>query len=309
MNEIDLIINQFILEDGKLYTLPELYHQLEEKILSKTASIDEISEILSTDAALNVKILKIANSAIYGFRSEITTLNRALSLIGLKEVKNLILMDAITGHFSSANNCTTIKMEDFWRRSVYLSLIAKRLAKKLKHPEPDRIFISAIVSRIGQLVCCSTRPEEVIRISKEHLKPQLDKRSEFDIEKAHLGFSYSEVSAKLLERWKVPGEIIHSLNYLHTPLQAPLTNNTFVQIDSSILNAATIYSGILEHDELTENNTLLVNDPQIYIDKVDPLVNEQLKIDKTIIEDILFEIELDALNILSIIFPNSSLIF
>ena len=140
MNEIDLIINQFILEGGKLYTLPELYHQLEEKILSNTASIDEISEILSTDAALNAKILKIANSSLYGFRAEVTTLNRALNLIGLKEVKNLILMDTIASQFSGGDSCTNIKMEDFWRRSVYLSLIAKRLAKKSKHPEPDRLL-------------------------------------------------------------------------------------------------------------------------------------------------------------------------
>ncbi|MCU7941016.1 MAG: HDOD domain-containing protein [gamma proteobacterium symbiont of Bathyaustriella thionipta] len=136
MNEIDLIINQFILEDGKLYTLPELYHQLEEKIRSNTASIDDISNILSTDAALNAKILKLANSSLYGFRSEVTTLNRALSLIGLKEVKNLILMDAIASQFSGDDKCITVNMEDFWRRSVYLALIAKRLSKNFKHPEP-----------------------------------------------------------------------------------------------------------------------------------------------------------------------------
>jgi HD-like signal output (HDOD) protein len=313
MNEIDLIINQFILEGGKLYTLPELYHQLEEKIHSGSASMDEISEILSTDAALNAKLLKIANSALYGFRAEVTTLNRALNLIGLNDVKNLILMDSIASQFNGSDNCTNVKMEDFWRRSVYLALIAKRLSKKLKHQEPDRLFVSAIMSRLGQLVCCSTRPEEVTLILNEHLDPKTQAVTEFELEKNHLGFTYNEVSAKLLERWKVPDKIIHILRYLHKPLEIPAKDKALQLIDSSILNVATIYSGILEFDEMSENteenNILLTDDVQSCINKVDPVINQNLTINKTTVEDILFEIEMDAIEILSIIFPNSGLIY
>ncbi len=88
MTEIELIVNQFILEQGKLYTLPELYQQLEEKIQSSNASIEEIGLLINTDAALSARILKLANSPLYGFHSEINTLQRALNLIGLQEVKN-----------------------------------------------------------------------------------------------------------------------------------------------------------------------------------------------------------------------------
>ncbi len=88
MTEIELIVNQFILEQGKLYTLPELYQQLEEKIQSSNASIEKIGLLINTDAALSARILKLANSALYGFHSEINTLQRALNLIGLQEVKN-----------------------------------------------------------------------------------------------------------------------------------------------------------------------------------------------------------------------------
>lgn len=311
MTEIDLLVNQFILEEGKLYTLPELYHQLEEKILSNTASIDEIGEIISTDATLSAKILKIANSPLYGFRAEVATLNRALNLVGVKEVKNLILLDSLAGDFNVSNSCKVVKMEDFWRRSVYLALISKRLSKRLKHPEADRLFISAIMSRLGQLVCCSTRSDEVLQVTNEHLSTP--DSIEFDIENKHLGFTYNEVSAKILEHWKVPKEIIISLQYLQSPQSVPDEVKNSYLTDISILHAATIYSGILEQDELNnkriETGLPEVVSADIYLTKVDSTINDLLKIDQKTIDDILFEIEIDALEILGIIFPKSSLIY
>ncbi|MCW8932079.1 MAG: HDOD domain-containing protein [Gammaproteobacteria bacterium] len=311
MTEIDLIVNQFILEKGKLYTLPELYHQLEEKILSNTASIDEIGEIISTDATLSAKILRIANSPLYGFRAQVSTLNRALSLVGIKEVKNLILLDALAGNFNDDNQCKAINMEDFWRRSVYLALISKRLSNRLKHPEPDRIFISAIMSRLGQLVCCSTRTDEVTQILSKHLNNS--EYIEFDLESDALGFTYNEVSAKILEHWKVPKEIIVSLQYLHSPLEAPEEIKNTCLNDLCILNAATLYSGYLELDEamnkqvnpseLQQSDEQVIDLEKNYLNRVNPMINELLNIDKKTIEDILFEIETDALQILGIIFP------
>jgi len=279
MNEINLIINQFILEGGSLYTLPELYQELIKQIRSNTASIGEISELLSTDAALNAKILKIANSPLYGFRAEVSTLKKALSLIGLNEVKNLILMDSIANQFINENDYTIINMKSFWQRSIYLALIAKRLADKIKHPEPDRLFISAVMSRIGQLVCCTVRPEQVTLILNEHLNSQSPDIIEFDIEKKHMGFTYNEISAQLLKQWKVSEEITHSMQYLHTPLETPAKDNKLQQIDLCILNVATIYSGILEFEEMSENNMPMTVDVQIYINKVDDLVNQNLNID------------------------------
>ena len=190
-------------------------------------------------------------------------------------------------------------------------MIAKRLSKKLKHSDPDRLFISAIMSRLGQLVCCSTRSEDVEKILEEHLKEP--REIEFDIEENFLGFTYNEVSSKILDKWKVPKEIIISLKYLHAPLNAPEEIKTSYMTDISILNAATIYSSILEQDDLSanvdNNNELIVEPAEIYLERVNPEINKTLNIDKKMIDDILFEIEMDALEILSIIFPNTSLIF
>lgn len=311
MTAIELIVNQFILEKGKLYTFPELYYQLEEKILSNTASIDEIGHIISTDPILSAKILKIANSSLYGFRAEIATLERALGLIGVNEVKNLILLDSLTGNINNDNQCSAVNMEDFWRRSVYLALISKRLSIKLKHPDADRLFISAIMSRIGQLVCCSTQSEDVSQVLNEHMGAP--GKIEFAIEYNILGFTYNEVSARILEHWKVPSEIFISLKYLHDPLNAPEEFKESYLTDLAILNAATIFSGLLEQDDLNtnvdKNNELIIDTAESYLSRVDPVVNDILNIDKKTIDDILFEIEIDALEILGIIFPNTSLIY
>ena len=305
MTEIDLLINQFILEAGKLYTLPELYQQLDEQIRSETASIDEIGDLLSTDAALSAKILRLANCPLYGFRAEVTTLNRALNLIGLKEVKNLILMDTVAQNFNKDDKYTVIHMEDFWRRSVYIALIAKKLAKRINHPEADRLFICGIMSRIGQLVACLTRRKEVVTITHQCENQPDD--NELDIEANTLGFTYNEISAKLLSHWKVPEEITIPIGTLHFPLNKDNVIPDEYRNDIFILHTATMYSQKLGLEDI--HQPLEVESTDVYLNCVSPTINEALLIDKSTIDDILFEIEIDALEILSIVFPKSTSIF
>lgn len=314
MTEIELIINQFILEQGKLYTLPELYQQLEEKIQSDNASIDEIGVLINTDAALSARVLKLANSPLYGFRSEINTLQRALTLVGLQEVKNLILMDAIAHNLNNNPSFAVLKMEDFWNRSVYIALLCKRIARRIKHPNTDRLFISGIMSRIGQLISCTTRREDVLIIINETLSyPLMD---EFQIELEHLGFNYNELSARLLQHWHVPDDITFPIQYLHKPLELPDKLNPENIIDIYILHVATVYSHLLEHEdnhlnhdrsEIDTNSTN--NDTDKYIEHVPDKINKMLAIEPALIEDILFEIELDALEILNIVFPKATTLY
>lgn len=307
MTEIDLIINQFILEAGKLYTLPELYQKLDEKMRCDTASIDEIAELLITDAALSAKLLKLANSPLYGFRAEITNISRALNMIGIKEVKNLILMDTVAQNFNKDDKYNVIQMEDFWRRSVYIALIAKKLAKGINHPEPDRLFICGILSRIGQLVSCLTRRKEVVTI--QHNLTNAPSNNEFDLEINALGFTYNEVSAKLLSHWKVPDDITIPIQALHQPL----SHSENYCNDIYIMHTATIYSHLfmLEcQDQLPQTDSSLdAPYSDAYLNSVDSTINQTLKINKDTINDILFEIEIDALEILSIVFPKSTLIW
>lgn len=308
MNDIDLLINQFILEAGKLYTLPELYQQLDEKIQSDTASIDEIGELLSTDAALSAKLLRIANCPLYGFRAQINTLDRALSLIGLKEVKNIILMETVAQNFKKDDKYTAISMEDFWRRSIYIGLIAKKIASILKHPEPDRLFICGIMSRIGQLVCCATRSKEVLTIAhRQQSNPDIN---EFTFELEMLGFSYNQVSAALLAHWKVPEDITIPLEHVHQPLNIPNEHSDY-QRDIFILYVATVYSYLIQIDEqlLTEQNESAGNQNAEFIKRIDDPINHALTIDQKMIDSILFEIEIDVMAILTAVFPDSMNIY
>ena len=307
MTNLDLIINQFILEAGKLYTLPELYQQLDEQIRSETSSINDISELLETDAALSAKILRLANCPLYGFQTEITTINRALNLIGLKEVKNLILMDTVAQNFSKNDKYSAVHMEEFWKRSVYIALIAKKLAQHVNHSEPERLFICGIMSRIGQLVACMTRQKEVVTIV--HRCQNEPEHSELLIEYNTLGFTFNQISAALLKHWKVPDEITVPIGSLHYPqLDKKSVPDNFV-LESYILYTAINYTQQLGLEDVHAHEPLETAATDIYLNSVDNEINQVLSINKTVIEDILFEIEIDALEILSVVFPKTASIF
>jgi HD-like signal output (HDOD) protein len=304
MTEIELIINQFILEDGKIYTLPELYHQLDEKIRSETATIESIGELLSTDAALTAKILRIANSPLYGFKSEITTLNRALNLIGLKIVKNIILMDTVAQNFNKNDKYTSIQMQDFWRRSVYIALIAKKIANRINHDEPDRLFICGIMSRIGQLVAILTRAKESLII---HHQCQNDpEENQLNIERNVLGFTFNELSAQLLKHWKVPEEIYYPILALSDPLNSTPPSDNYT-LDGYIMNVATIYSQKLGLDNVEQAMELIPTSD--FVASIERPINKALNIDESGVDDILFEIEIEAIEILAIVFPKATTIY
>jgi HD-like signal output (HDOD) protein len=151
----------------------------------------------------------------------------------------------MSNSFSDKSQCADIKLEPFWRRCIYLALIAKRIALKNKLPNPDQLFVAAIMSRLGQLICCSTMSTEVAQILEMHIKSP--DKVEFSIEKKVLGFTYNQLSANILAHWKLPQDIIHSLQDLHEPLKV---SDSVIQIESSVLNVATIFSGLLELDDL-----------------------------------------------------------
>ncbi|MGR9115360.1 MAG: HDOD domain-containing protein [Gammaproteobacteria bacterium] len=219
-----------------IFSLPEIALRVNELLNSSEPSYAELEELILHDPAMTATLLKIVNSAYFGFPHKIDTVSRAISIIGLRELRSLVIAISVTTRFKGIP-AELVDMDVFWYHSITRGVLARILAKRLKHFDRERFFIAGLLSRIGKLIFFSQYPAESTEILK--LKDQGDEAMTAEEERI-FGFNYAELGAELLKQWELPASIWEIIVYQLDPL-----NSKGSLEDACILNvAATIANSI-----------------------------------------------------------------
>lgn len=210
----ELTVDDLLKGDLQLTSPPVIYFELQKVIENPSKSFADAAFIIEKDAALALKLMKIVNSAFYGFPSSITSVTKAITIIGVRELQSLVLGAVIIDRFSNLPG-NIISMQDFWARSVKCALIAKELDANLGSKYRDAVFLSGLVHDIGQLVFFRRLPE-LAREVELRLQSKRDKTSsdEIMVEEDIIGFDHYQTGAALCRLWKLP-EIIYESIRLH----------------------------------------------------------------------------------------------
>ena len=213
----DLRVSDLFTGDTELVSPPNLYFELNKIIDQPNKTVVDASIIIEKDPNLTAKLLKIVNSAFFGFPSQITTMTRAISLVGLTELKNLVLSMLIMEKFSSMPG-GMMSIYDFWGISLRCALIAKQLTVQFSDNErAESIFICGLLHEIGLLVFYRKIPE-LARVSG--LLVQSAQISEVSAERRIIGFDHYQAGAELANCWKLPEIIVSTIKNHCTPQQA-----------------------------------------------------------------------------------------
>jgi putative nucleotidyltransferase with HDIG domain len=197
-----------------LATIPANAMKIIQTINNPDASIKEISALIERDVPLTTKILKIANSPFVGFAGEVATIQRALTVLGLSQVKNIILAIALYSAFINYENTEYFDREKFWHHSFGTGQIAKHLAERMKFRFQGEEFVGGTIHDIGKIILDQYFPEEfrkILEYSRENSIPLIE--SEVKI----LGASHEELGAWLLEKWQFPGNLVEVVRFHHEP--------------------------------------------------------------------------------------------
>lgn len=199
-----------------LFSLPEVALRVNELLNSPDPTNADLEEIIVNDPALTSQILKIVNSAYFGLSGTIDTVSRAITILGLNQLRNLVITTSVTSSFKGIP-AELVDMDVFWYHSVTSGVLAKTLAKKLKHTEYERLFIAGLLHSIGKLIYFSQCPQQ----AKEILTFK-DEGEEAMIvaEQKILGFTYAELGSEFLKQWKLPSNIWQTINFHLEPLTA-----------------------------------------------------------------------------------------
>jgi HD-like signal output (HDOD) protein len=237
---IDVLLNDV----SSVPSLPLLYSRLDEAINHPRSSIDDIAKILSEDQGLAARILKMANSPLFGYFSRIDTITQAVTIIGIQQVRDLALVISVMGLFKGLPE-DLVSMERFWRHSIGSALTARVLATSRREANLERFFVSGILHDIGRLVMFIRIPD----ICREMLTTASDKQlCLYDVERQRLGFDHSDVGGALLRRWKLPIRVTEPVEFHHRCNQA----GQFPR-ESAILHCADLITHALEFGNSGDN--------------------------------------------------------
>ena len=206
-------VQTLINDVGELISLPEVVLKINELVNSEDASASQIAAVISQDPAIATRILRVANSSMYAGQRQIDSINRAVTILGTKQIRDLVLSTTAAKVFEGIPN-DVISVEDFWHHSLYCALLARELAKLSRSVNADTMFTAGLLHDIGHLVMFNQIPEEssaaiLLTIQGESsLEP-------YEAEQQVLGFDHAEVGAALATAWHLPEILVNCIGYHH----------------------------------------------------------------------------------------------
>lgn len=192
---------------------PSAVTQLMEVLEDPNASLSRIEEILKLDPGMTTNVLKLSNSAYFGFPSRVGSVRKAVTLLGARRLKQLVLASCINAVMDRSIPGYELPTGKLWYHSIAVSVTAEGLAKELGIKEQGEIFTAALLHDIGKLVLGAFVSSEL-----EEIEKRVATGVSFDAaEREVLGIDHGEIGAILLEKWAFPEELVHAVRWHHEP--------------------------------------------------------------------------------------------
>jgi putative nucleotidyltransferase with HDIG domain len=220
-----------------LASLPHIFNEINRVISDPRSSAIHVADVISKDPNLTTRLLKIVNSAFYGFPAKIDTISRAVTILGSKQLSTLALGTSVVQIFKDIP-ADLVEMKSFWEHSIACGVAARMIASYKNIVNIERLFVAGLLHDIGRIIIYEHFPHqgrEVLLYAKR--ADCLLRSAEAEV----LGFDHAQIGATLMQKWKLPLILEQALGYHHQPAlsQNPL-EASIVHIADIMINALMI---------------------------------------------------------------------
>jgi putative nucleotidyltransferase with HDIG domain len=204
-------------------------------------SANDLNRVISLDPVLTGQVLKLINSAYYAFQNKVTSLTRAIIILGLNTVKNLALSTAVLDSLGKTVSSKGFTMDDFWTHSIGVGVTAKAFAKEKKVPPDDleEFFVGGLLHDLGKIPLTNRFPEDY---SLALEKATLTQSPLFRAENEVFEIDHGMVGEMIAEKWKLDQKISDALRYHHNPEEVNGESHQLV----TVISLANLYVNMLE---------------------------------------------------------------
>lgn len=271
---------------NEVFVLSDSFVRIKELIDDETSTIDDIAEVIMIDPALASTILKLANSSFFNYPGKIDTISKAVLVLGITEVYNLVIAYFTSDAFK-AIDADAAYLERYWEASVDAALLIKYLGEVCKVPNAERMFILGLLHNLGELVVKqfdSNKLDDCVALSETE-KPWVAQQS-------ILGFTFADCTAELLKQWKLPFSLVEPIrgqdsdNILSQPPEAKM-----LYLAKRVMLQNSFYNKTLIKD--------WISDAEL----------QELGLDNDILKAAISYCDMERLSVLSILKPTAMIIY
>lgn len=236
-------------------SLPEVVNKVIELVQNPNSSASQIAKIISNDAGLTARVLRLVNSAYYGFPKQIASIQYAIAILGFTTIRGLVLSSSIFRVFAPTDN--NVKMLDYkkqWKHSLITAVISSKISKKLKLPSDDNLFSASILHDMGKIILDQYDHGNYILALSDNT--DFDMETNLNNEKKYCGLDHCETGHLIAAHWDLPDAIAESIRYHHNPQNASEEFKTMI----GVISIANIFAMFYERElEFTDNDLKLID--------------------------------------------------
>jgi len=207
METAEQLIRQFDQVKG----MPHVVARLSQLMASDSCTMRDLEEVIRMDPGLVARLLQLVNSAYFGLSRRVDSITRALTMLGMKNLHNLAVTDAMRGMFAGGAN-GAISRQRLWMHSAATGLCSKMMAERIFSRNGDTLYLCGLLHDIGLIVELQVRPRE-LAAALEAWDPEGE--SLVLGEQRHLGTDHCQIGYLLARKWQLTDEVAETIRDHH----------------------------------------------------------------------------------------------
>jgi putative nucleotidyltransferase with HDIG domain len=202
-----------------LPTLPTTVLRITELVNNPRSSARDLAQVITDDQVLTARLLKLVNSAFYGFPQRVSTVTGAVVLLGFDAIRHLLLTTSLFDFFGGRKRARKDqdRRELFWDHSLGCAVGAKVVAKYTRYEKVEELFVAGLLHDIGKIVEMLMIPDDFRRVTETAAAESI---SMLEAERRLLGFDHADVGRLLARRWNLPDKLARIIAHHHRPMEA-----------------------------------------------------------------------------------------
>lgn len=263
-------------------SLPEIITKSIELMQDKNTSAVTLSKIISNDVGLTARVLKLVNSAYYGFPKQISTIQQAITILGFTTIKGIILSASIYKMFSSEGAGSEFNYKQFWKHSLLVAFASKLIGKYSKDLVSSDIFSAAFLHDIGKIILAQYDRDNYTNVCMQNELSEFDYLKE---EEKYCGINHCELGNIVAYSWNLPEVFCDVITYHHNPEKSINFKNECM----AVYLANYITNNVMSNNSLTIDKIMLdileklnisVDNINIILEKLDEILASFNNIDE-----------------------------
>jgi len=242
---------QIVAEFKDIPPMPNVMVKALSVIKNPATGIAELAKIMQVDQAISTKTLSLVNSAFYGFRQQITSINKALVVLGMMKAKNIIMSLALKQMMTAQGS------RELWEHSIKCAVAAEILAKEYKVINPDDAFVIGFLHDIGKMLLNAKNP---LKYSKVRYLATQGNVNLIEVEDMQFGTNHCVLGALVSKKWQLPVILTNCIRYHHDPVQSSLPTVCGIVYCADRLVQTNIQTPVLE-PKIMDRMEFRINDP------------------------------------------------